>query len=45
MFFNVYLEKYCEFVNVKSHTLDIFTNLIGRLVVGLVLNIDLVLAF
>ena len=45
MFFNVYLEKYCEFVNVKSNTLDIFTNLIGRLVVGLVLNIDLVLAF
>ena len=45
MFFNVYLEKNCESVNVKSHTLDIFTDLIQHLVVGLVLNINLVLAF
>ena len=32
-------------MDIKSHTLDIFIDLIGHLVVGLVLNIDLVLAF
>ena len=45
MFFNIYLEKNCESVNIKSRTLDIFTDLIGHLVAGLILNIDLVLAF
>ena len=30
-------------MDIKSHTLDIFIDLIGHLVVGLVLNIDLVL--
>ena len=43
--FNVYLEKKCESMDIKSHTLDIFTDLIGHLVVGLVLNMDLVLEF
>ena len=32
-------------MDIKSHTLDIFIDLIEHLVVGLVLNIDLVLAF
>ena len=32
-------------MDIKSHTLYIFIDLIGHLVVGLVLNIDLVLAF